>query len=75
VLGIFNLIPVPPLDGSRVLGAFLPRNAYEKWVALDQYGMFLAFLVLFLLARTGVLASVIQGLAKVFLSNYNIQFT
>ena len=32
VLGIFNLIPIPPLDGSRVLGAFLPRNAYEQWV-------------------------------------------
>ena len=41
VLGLFNLIPIPPLDGSRVLGAFLPRNAYEKWAALDQYGMIL----------------------------------
>jgi Zn-dependent protease len=74
VLGIFNLIPVPPLDGSRVLGAFLPRNAYEKWVALDQYGMFLAFFVLFLFARTGVLAWAVRGLADVFLTNYNIHW-
>jgi Zn-dependent protease len=72
VLGIFNLIPVPPLDGSRVLGAFLPRNAYEKWVALDQYGMFLAFFVLFLFARTGVLGWAVRGLADVFLTNYHI---
>jgi Zn-dependent protease len=40
VLGLFNLIPLPPLDGSRIVGGFLPRGAYEKWVALDRYGMF-----------------------------------
>lgn len=71
VLGIFNLIPVPPLDGSRVLGAFLPRNAYERWVALDQYGMIMAFLVLFIFARTGILGWAVRGLADLFLTNYN----
>jgi Zn-dependent protease len=72
VLGIFNLIPVPPLDGSRVVGAFLPRTAYEKWVALDQYGMFLAIIVLIIVVRLGVLAWAVQGLADVFLTNYRI---
>jgi Zn-dependent protease len=72
VLGIFNLIPVPPLDGSRVVGAFLPRTAYEKWVALDQYGMFLAIIVLIIVVRLGVLAWAVQGLADVFLTNYHI---
>jgi Zn-dependent protease len=46
VLGVFNLIPIPPLDGSRVLGGFLPRGAYEKWVAIDRYGfLILIFLI------------------------------
>jgi Zn-dependent protease len=72
VLGIFNLIPVPPLDGSRVVGAFLPRKAYEKWVALDQYGMFLAIIVLIIVVRLGVLAWAVHGLADVFLTNYHI---
>jgi Zn-dependent protease len=72
VLGIFNLIPVPPLDGSRVVGAFLPRTAYEKWVALDQYGMFLAIIVLIIVVRLGVLAWAVQGLADAFLTNYRI---
>jgi len=40
ILGTLNLIPIPPLDGSRVLGGFLPREAYARWVALDRYGNF-----------------------------------
>lgn len=47
VLGIFNLVPVPPLDGSRVLGGFLPREAYARWIELDRYGMIFILLLLF----------------------------
>lgn len=70
VLGIFNLIPVPPLDGSRVVGAFLPREAYEKWVALDRYGMFLAVLVLMVVWWSGILRWALFGLTDLFLSSY-----
>jgi Zn-dependent protease len=49
VLGIFNLVPIPPLDGSRVLGAFLPPNMYRSWIQLDRYGMFFIILVFVLL--------------------------
>jgi Zn-dependent protease len=47
VLGIFNLVPIPPLDGSRVVGGFLPPEAYERWVELDRYGMVFILLILF----------------------------
>jgi len=40
ILGTLNLIPIPPLDGSRVLGGFLPREAYLRWVTYDRYGNF-----------------------------------
>jgi Zn-dependent protease len=40
ILGTLNLIPIPPLDGSRVLGGFLPREAYARWVTYDRYGNF-----------------------------------
>jgi Zn-dependent protease len=43
VLGIFNLIPLPPLDGSRIVGAFMSDATYERWSALDPYGMFVLF--------------------------------
>jgi Zn-dependent protease len=48
ILGTLNLIPIPPLDGSRVLGGFLPRATYHKWAELDRYGNFV-FTGLFLL--------------------------
>jgi len=47
VLGIFNLIPIPPLDGSRVLGGFLPPEAYARWIELDRYGMVFILLIMF----------------------------
>jgi Zn-dependent protease len=43
VLGIFNLIPVPPLDGSRIIGAVMDDATYVRWIRLDQYGMLVVF--------------------------------
>ena len=43
VLGLFNLIPVPPLDGSRIIGVFMDRATYARWIQLDQFGMLLVF--------------------------------
>ncbi len=51
VLGIFNLVPIPPLDGSRILGAFMSDYAYTRWSALDQYGMFAIFGIIVLFRR------------------------
>lgn len=45
-LGIFNLIPFPPLDGSKVVAMFLPDDLYHKWMRLEQYGMLLLMAVL-----------------------------
>lgn len=47
ILGTLNLIPIPPLDGSRVVGGFLPRETYKRWAELDRYGNFV-FIGLFL---------------------------
>lgn len=41
ILGILNLIPIPPLDGSRVLSSFLPTRAYQAYNAIEPYGFFI----------------------------------
>jgi Zn-dependent protease len=41
ILGFFNLIPVPPLDGSRIVGVFMDRATYARWIELDLIGMFI----------------------------------
>lgn len=38
-LGVFNLIPIPPLDGSKIIGAILPNNAYNQYMKYQKYGM------------------------------------
>ena len=49
VLMIFNLFPIPPLDGSKVLFAFLPTRVAWQWrPLLEQYGFVLLLLIFFL---------------------------
>ena len=53
-LMVFNLIPIPPLDGAKVLYAFLdPRTAYQIRPYLEQYGFFFLFILIIPLGAGG----------------------
>jgi Zn-dependent protease len=47
LLAVFNLIPLPPLDGSKVLFTFLPRSFDNLRIFLERYGMFVLLLFIF----------------------------
>ena len=54
ILAIFNLIPIPPFDGSRIFYAFLPPKLYWGVMKYERYIMLGCIAVLFLLNRVGM---------------------
>lgn len=59
-LGIFNLIPLPPLDGSKVLKSFLPYNA-RAWMEQYEQIFYIIFIVLWVTNIAGMIISPIIG--------------
>jgi len=55
ILGAFNLIPIPPLDGSKILMSFLSPSAQASFSRIEPYGFFILVILLF----TGLLEPVI----------------
>ena len=49
LLGVFNLVPIPPLDGSKILFSFLPSSFEHIQIWMEQFSMFLFFGFLFLI--------------------------
>ncbi len=49
VLGLFNLLPLPPLDGGRIVVGLLPLAAARVWARLERFGLPLVILLVFLL--------------------------
>ncbi len=68
VLAVFNLIPVPPLDGSRVIGMLLPDRIYFKIMQYERY----ISIAIMLLAFAGAFSVIISPVSS-FL--YNLLFT
>jgi len=61
-LGLFNLIPVPPLDGSKILAGLLPSRAAFTYMSIERYG----FIILILLLVSGVIERIILPLIMFF---------
>jgi Zn-dependent protease len=61
LLAFFNLIPVPPLDGSKVIGMFLTDQAYYKWTMQERKGMMylFAFIIITTLLGWNIIGKII----------------
>ena len=71
-LGLFNLIPIPPLDGSKVLFSFLPDKAYLRLMVLEKYGMILLIALVFLMNRAFEVSPVARASEAVYSIFFNI---
>lgn len=60
VLMVFNLVPIPPLDGSKILAAFLSHNAREKYLRMERTGFILV--ILFVMLAGGIIMPLVNFL-------------
>jgi Zn-dependent protease len=63
-LAVFNLLPFPPLDGSKILDTFLPESLKPGLAALEQYG----FLLLMILMYMGFFSAIINPVLRLVYS-------
>ena len=63
-LAWFNLLPIPPLDGSHILGGLLPRSLHAEYVKISRYGL----LIVILLLVTDVLGEILVPLINLSLA-------
>lgn len=64
ILAVFNLIPIPPLDGSKILASFSGKEVRRAIFTLEQYGFF----IIIALAYTGILSFFISPVYRFFIN-------
>ena len=65
-LGLFNLLPIPPLDGSTGLFAVLPDRAYNQLMRYERYGMLLLFALVFFDVGSSAFSAAIEWVFELF---------
>jgi Zn-dependent protease len=58
LLGLFNLLPIPPLDGSAVLERFIPERHLPTWYRVRPYGLLAVFVIVFWMP--GVISTIVD---------------
>jgi len=72
VLAAFNLIPIPPLDGSKILYYFLPSNLAYEYMKIERFGFFILIGIIFLGSLAGI--PIIWGIIQPFISIFSYLF-
>lgn len=70
LLAVFNLVPIPPLDGSKILYAVLPDSMWKVKQTLEQYGFFILLIFIFFFFH--LITPMIQFLYLLFVGGINL---
>ena len=62
ILALFNLLPIPPLDGSKLLAGLLPVRLRESYLRLGRYGIFIVLPFVYLALKYGVLTTIVESI-------------
>lgn len=66
ILMVFNLMPIPPLDGSKILATFLPDHLKLRYLSLERMGFILV--ILFVMLAGSIILPIVNGLFNLIIS-------
>jgi len=69
MLAIFNMLPIPPLDGSRILAGLLPNHLARQYMYLEPFG-FIIVIILLQINALDFLGSFVLSIAKVLIGSF-----
>ncbi|MEK7070311.1 MAG: site-2 protease family protein [Patescibacteria group bacterium] len=68
ILGVFNLIPIHPLDGFKIVGALLSSERAREWYQLERFGLIFLLLLIIPIGGSNMLSTIIRPIVNVVLS-------
>ena len=68
MLGVFNLLPIHPMDGFKIVEGILPEEKAQEWKGLQRYGMIFLILLIFPIAGSSMLNGILRPIID-FISN------
>lgn len=68
ILAVFNLIPIHPLDGFKVVAGLLPKQYYSSWMELERYGIIFLIILLFPLFGSSPITSILSPIVSFILN-------
>ena len=66
ILGIFNLLPIHPLDGFKIVGGFLSEDKVHEWNSLQRYGWLFLLMLIIPIGGSSMLSGILQPTVRFF---------